>query len=271
MESPVPYLGAAQIRAATFVRTVEVHDTLDSTNVRAIELACEPTIELPFLVAARLQTAGKGRGSNQWWAADGALTFSLMIDSAAFGIGPQKWPQLSLATAVAVCDAITVEAPQAAPSIKWPNDVCIGDAKVCGILIESPAGSATAGKRLIIGVGTNVNNSWTDAPHDVARRGMSLCDFTGRRHDLQSVLVHALRAMERRYTQLAVADAALPQAWRALSCLTERRVAVQTDNQSITGRCKGINDQGHLLIENIDGLHYVRSGSVKQLEKDNSP
>ena len=98
LKTPDPFLDADEIRAATSVRYVEIHDTLGSTNVRALELARNAEIELPALVAARIQTAGKGRGRNTWWAADGALTFSLLLDPATTGIAPAKWPQLSLVT-----------------------------------------------------------------------------------------------------------------------------------------------------------------------------
>jgi BirA family biotin operon repressor/biotin-[acetyl-CoA-carboxylase] ligase len=102
-------IDADQLRATTFVRHVEIHDTLGSTNDRAAELIGRADIELPALVIARHQTAGKGRGRNSWWSADGALTFSLVIDAATTGVTPASWPQLSLATAVAVCDALMHE------------------------------------------------------------------------------------------------------------------------------------------------------------------
>jgi len=98
---PDAYLDADEIRASTFIRHVEIHETLGSTNDRAAELARDADIELPALVAARHQTAGRGRGSNTWWSDDGALTFSIILDPTAFGISAAKWPQLSLTTAVA--------------------------------------------------------------------------------------------------------------------------------------------------------------------------
>jgi BirA family biotin operon repressor/biotin-[acetyl-CoA-carboxylase] ligase len=103
------FLNANELRAATFIRHVELHDTLGSTNDRAAELARDTTIELPAIVAARHQTAGRGRGQHRWWSADGALTFSLLLEPAALGFGANNWPQLSLATAVAICDALSQE------------------------------------------------------------------------------------------------------------------------------------------------------------------
>lgn len=263
MSLAAPFLDADQLRAATFVRYVELHDTLGSTNDRAVELARGATLELPALVAARFQSAGKGRGRNQWWSTEGALTFSVLLDSEAIGVGAQNWPQLSLATAVAICDAISLEAPQALSAIKWPNDVLIEGGKVSGILIESPGGSTHVNKRLIIGVGINVNNSWRKAPQDIGSVGTALCDVTGARHDLQAILVCSLQAMQERFRQLACGSSQLPHDWQRLCWLTEQRVDVRTRNARITGVCVGIDADGALLIENENGTHRIRSGSVQ--------
>jgi BirA family biotin operon repressor/biotin-[acetyl-CoA-carboxylase] ligase len=268
---------AEQIRAGTFVRHVEIHETLESTNERAAELARDSTIKLPALVVARLQTAGKGRGRNHWWSADGALTFSLLLDQATTGVQSTSWPQLSLATAVAVCDSLSAELetadnpqseirnPKSAfcLGIKWPNDVMLDGGKVCGILIESPGGAAPAKDRLIIGIGVNVNNSWRSAPRSVGPNGIALCDVTGASPDVQTVLIQTIKALQQRICQLVNGDSTLPDAWQCLCWLTEQGVDVHANGRWITGVCLGIDRDGALLVENVNGLHRVRDGSVR--------
>jgi BirA family transcriptional regulator, biotin operon repressor / biotin---[acetyl-CoA-carboxylase] ligase len=205
---PDAYLDADEIRASTFVRHVEIHETLGSTNDRAAELARVTDIELPALVAARHQTAGRGRGKNEWWSADGALMFSILLDPAAHGIGAANWPQLSLVTAIAVCDALTLELNPQSPrlAIKWPNDVTLGNRKMCGILIESPGGAAPAKHRVIIGIGININNPWPNTCRDAAGSGTSLGDVTGREHELSDILVRLIRGLFARIRELAEND-----------------------------------------------------------------
>jgi BirA family transcriptional regulator, biotin operon repressor / biotin---[acetyl-CoA-carboxylase] ligase len=261
-----PMFDAERIRTATFVRHVEIHDTLGSTNDRAAELARDATIELPALVVARKQTAGKGRGRRKWWSADGALTFSLLLDPATTGVQPANWPQLSLATAVAVCDALAIELrdpSQPRFSIKWPNDVLVDGGKVCGILIESPGGAAPAKDRLIIGIGINVNNSWRTAPRNFGPNGTALCDATRRHHDLETTLVRVLQTLQERIGQLARGDSQLPDAWQGLCWLTEQGVDVNANGRWVTGVCVGIDRDGALLVENVNGLHHIRDGSVR--------
>lgn len=279
------YLDADAICASTFVRHVEIHDTLGSTNDRAAELARDTTFELPALIAARHQIAGRGRGSNTWLSSDGALTFSILLEPSTLGITTANWPQLSLATAVAICDALADELnpnsefriPKSPPprlAIKWPNDIMLDGAKVCGILIESPGGAAPAKDRLIIGIGINLNNSWREA--DTAAAGLarhreklpnavSLRDVTSRDHIAQSVLVGVLGALHSRMSQLATRDFALPSAWQTLCWLTEQDVVVESNGKTIEGICQGIDRDGALLVEDLLKTHKIRSGSVRAM------
>jgi BirA family biotin operon repressor/biotin-[acetyl-CoA-carboxylase] ligase len=264
------FLDAGQLRRCTFVRHVELHDMLASTNDRAIELAKDTNLEIPALVVACLQTAGRGRGQNTWWSDEGALTFSLLIDAAATGIGPASWPRLSLATAVAVADALASELNTAGNrslvshlAIKWPNDVLLGGDKVCGILIESPGGGAPAKDRLIIGIGINVNNSCHRAPREAARGGTALCDITGKRHELHAMLVTLMGAIAERISQLKRQDNQLVQAWQRLNFLAGQHIVVQQDGRSMEGECLQIADDGAILINTRLGPRRLYSGSVR--------
>jgi BirA family transcriptional regulator, biotin operon repressor / biotin---[acetyl-CoA-carboxylase] ligase len=252
-----------RICAATFVRHAEFFDSLGSTNDRAKDLARRPELPLPALVVASLQTAGRGRGSNAWWADRGALTFSLLIEPAAFAISTASWPRLSLASAVAVCDALQSEAPHAKLGLKWPNDVMLDAAKVGGILIESLGGAAPGKDRLIVGVGINVNNSWQAAPAEAGTDGVALCDVTGHRHDLEEMLARVLHALAIRFAQLRDEAPELVQAWQQRSVLTGRDVHTELDGRATQGRCLGIAVDGALLLQTPGGERRIFSGTVR--------
>jgi BirA family biotin operon repressor/biotin-[acetyl-CoA-carboxylase] ligase len=269
---------ADSIRAQTIVRHVEIHESLGSTNDRAKELAANSNTELPALIVARHQTAGRGRGQNKWWSGDGALAFSILLDPSTFDVSTAKWPQLSLATAVAICDALDFELnPQSESSspavagnhrslklaIKWPNDVMLDDYKVAGILIESPATAVSARDCLIVGIGINVNNSWQNAPDELLSRGTSLCDVTGRSHSLENVILRTLRAFKARLDDLANGDPRLPEAWQRLCWLSEKRVRVQLRGGIIDGRCIGIGLDGALNIETSTSTERVYGGAIE--------
>ena len=275
---PTQFLDAGKLLATTFVRSVELHDKLGSTNDRAIELARDPNVELPALVVARWQTAGRGRGRKAWWSDEGALTFSLLIDAIRMGIQPANWPQLSLATAVAACDAIglriakcgvRIEEPNSKLSlgIKWPNDVWADGRKISGILIESPGGSTRAKDRVIIGIGINVNNSWHDAPGDVGQLGTSLFDLTDRTHDLQLFLIDLLHCLTSRFEQLSACDPELIRAWQTLDLIAGQTITLETDGRRIEGECVEIARDGALVLETVFGSQRFFSGTARLVDR----
>ncbi|MFP6764014.1 MAG: hypothetical protein VB858_10355, partial [Planctomycetaceae bacterium] len=91
-----------------------------STNDLALKLA-EQAEHLPLLVVTDCQTGGRGRGRNTWWAGEGCLTFSLLLEPATFGINSRSWPLISLITAIAVADTLSEFSSAVPVGLKWPN------------------------------------------------------------------------------------------------------------------------------------------------------
>src|SRR5690606_27651011 len=118
-----------QLAAETFIRQAHWHEELASTNSRALELAADTTLALPLLVGATRQTAGRGRGSNTWWAGSGTLTVSVLLNTTELGLPQAEWPRFSLGTALAVAETIEAFLPRNAVGLKWPNDVWLENRK----------------------------------------------------------------------------------------------------------------------------------------------
>ena len=158
------------------VRVVQYYRQLPSTSDRALQLARVDECETPLVVLAELQTAGRGRGSNRWWAGPGALTFSLVVDleNGQRAVGDTR---ISLATALAVRDALSTFDRTARFQLKWPNDIYLQSRKIAGILLERPALYLN---RLVVGIGVNANNSLQGAPAALQETSNSFCDATGR-------------------------------------------------------------------------------------------
>jgi BirA family biotin operon repressor/biotin-[acetyl-CoA-carboxylase] ligase len=260
---PVDLAPRSPLSIPSFVRHVEIHEELPSTSDRAMQLTLFDALETPALIVARRQLAGRGRGAHSWWSAEGALTFSLILEPAFYGITVAEWPRLSLTTAVAVCDALRDQLPDSEISVKWPNDVLIGGGKVCGILLESPGGAAPAKDRLVIGVGINVNNSWRGAPRKAGPNGTAICDVAGREHDSQAILVAFLQAFNERLRQLGDNDPQLPRDWQQLSWLTDQDVEVMTDSGTHSGKCLGIANDGALIVRTPVSTERIFCGSVR--------
>jgi BirA family biotin operon repressor/biotin-[acetyl-CoA-carboxylase] ligase len=255
-----------RLRRETFVSHVEFHQEIGSTNTRALELASEGS-PFPALVLAERQTAGRGRGLNRWWAGDGALTFSLLLDTAAASVSAELWPFLSLTAGLAVAEAIDPFIQHTESQVKWPNDVFLRGRKVCGILVESVARPAGC---VVIGVGLNVNNTFQHAPAELLDKAISMAEVAGAVCDRMEVLIGVLRSLADHLARVRDDREQVAAAWRARCYLDGRTVQVVTGQSShgpdgVMGVCQGIADDGSLLVRTETGVVRCRSGVVARI------
>lgn len=217
-----------------------------STNEDARRAAAEGAAHGATIVADR-QTRGRGRGERRWHspAGDNIYTSSVLrLDLALEALAP-----LSLAAGVAVARCCDEVLGRATATVKWPNDVYLGDRKVAGILIETTSRSGQA-PALVVGVGVNVRSR--SFPDDFAARATSLLLAGGdeaacERNEVAGRLFHHLGEVCRAY-----ADQGLPAVLAELrqrDFLTGRRLRV--DGRS--GVADGIDDRGRLRLRGDDG------------------
>jgi BirA family biotin operon repressor/biotin-[acetyl-CoA-carboxylase] ligase len=251
-------MSSARAALAHVLAHFEHHAEIASTNDRGMELARDTSISLPALIVAERQTAGRGRGANRWWSADGALTFSLVVDLST-AVPRERWPLAALTAGLAVCDALSPHAGETRLAVKWPNDVYAAGRKLCGILVETPA--APAG-RLVIGIGVNINNSFAAAPPDVRARGVSLVELANRPLDVDAVLATIVGELIDLLPTLADSPPEVVARWPAHCLLTGRIVEVETPAGPMIGLCEGIDESGALLLCDELGPRRCVAGTV---------
>ena len=256
-----PIFDLRRIESETFVRHVEYRRSTTSTNDLAMELVRDETRILPLLVLTEQQTRGRGRGSNRWWSSEGALTFTLGIDTR--GVVPRAGtvPLVSLVAALAVCEAFGQLHLSEKIRLKWPNDVLAGHRKVTGILAEVPARPRD---RMVIGIGINVNNSLADAPRELRQQATSLADLAGHQFDLTEILVLVLRQLSLRLADFADGNLRLGHSCTVWCALRGKTVSLKIGNRRVAGVCQGIDDNGALIVGS-DGARYV-TGVVEHID-----
>ena len=144
-------------------------DRVKSTNDEARRHISE--IDNLSVLSALEQTDGRGQHGNKWSSQPGEnLTFSIVIKD--FRIKSNEQSAISQVTALSLTDFL--ESHEISAKIKWPNDIYVGDEKICGILIEN----ALMGQEIdwsIIGIGLNVNQ--LIFPNDLPNpTSMGLCN-----------------------------------------------------------------------------------------------
>jgi BirA family biotin operon repressor/biotin-[acetyl-CoA-carboxylase] ligase len=255
-----------RIASSGLAASLDYQPSLPSTQNRAVELAGRDDLRTPALVLTRRQTAGRGRGGNAWWAKDGALTFSLIVDAEGEDARKPADPRQSLAAGLAVCEVIRDLAPDCECGLKWPNDVYLAGRKICGVLVESMARGPARHRRTLFGVGINVNNSLGNAPSEVALAATSLFDATQRHHELTDLLLLVLQRLD--HELAAVSRAAPEQArqWQARSLLTRHRVRLRRGTTRLEGLCLQIDAEGALVLATETGPQSVTSGIIESID-----
>lgn len=245
----------------------EFHRELDSTNSRALAYLIEPNSNpsLPALFVAEHQQAGRGRGSNQWWAGSGSLTYSLVVETTQFNLTPKQWPIASLLTGLSICKVIETLLADSRQQVqlKWPNDVYLNGKKVCGILIEAPPEPESV---LVIGIGINVNNSFAQAPAEIQATGTSLYDTLERYCDLTAFLKSTVGSLWHCLESLPAYGNQLPHIWNDYCLLTGKQVTIQTGSDQVIGHCQGMNGEGALLLATDSGVNAYYGGTVVHFE-----
>lgn len=250
-----------RLLSETCLQHVEWLTEIDSTNNRALIEASQHSVELPRLIGADHQTAGRGRGANSWWGADGSLMFSVLTDMRQFGLVTQDWPRFSLVTGLAIAETLSSYLPLVSVGLKWPNDIWLGRKKVCGILIEQ---SDRNPDRLVIGVGLNVNNSFVEAPDNQRQIATSMIDEAeGTSFSRTDVLVDFLKCWRVIIDQLARDELNLVERWSRKCVLTGLPVTLTHGNTATTGLCQGIDHDGALLLRTAFALERHYAGTVR--------
>jgi len=168
---------------------------INSTNNFALDLIKAQTPSAGTVVLTLSQTKGRGQRTNSWESESGKnLTISIILTPEFLPI-PHQF-QISLVISLGVFDYLSRYVKNV--SIKWPNDIYIGDEKIAGILIEhSIMGSILS--HSICGLGLNINqtNFISDAPNPT-----SLAILSNKLYNLDSELTKLLACIESRYFQL---------------------------------------------------------------------
>ena len=134
---------------------LRVVDVTTSTNDDAREAAREGAPH-GSAVAARVQTAGRGRCGHVWESPRGSLYLSCVLRP---GVPMHFFTGLPAVCALGVLDCLRDDLGIAQAALKWPNDIIAGPSKLAGILVE--AGSSAMGTFAVCGVGVNVATAMT--------------------------------------------------------------------------------------------------------------
>ena len=231
----------------------EIGSTMDPARELAKNGAQEGTI-----VIAEAQTRGRGRLGREWLSPQGGIYFTLILRPR---ISPACAPRINLVASVAVAATITKLLGLKA-ELKWPNDVLIGDRKVCGILAEMDAEMDVV-NFVNVGIGINVN---TSVPR-FKETATSLKDELGTQIHRKEFLSALLAEIDARRARLMEPE--LLQEYRRFSGTLGKNVRIVSLGEEVMGQAIDIDAAGALIVKTKDAsLRTVLVGDCTHLMQE---
>ncbi|AKH37426.1 MULTISPECIES: biotin--[acetyl-CoA-carboxylase] ligase [Nitrosomonas] len=270
--NPVQWLNTAMIQTHLAGESdrfhIQVIDITESTNTLLLHEITRNHIMHDgkiHVIAAELQTQGRGRRGRQWYTGLGdSLTFSL---SWQFQRGVNFLSGLSLAIGVAIVRALMVVGIKGV-TLKWPNDLLFEFIKLGGVLIELQGdmlGPATA----VIGIGINlrlpdhIKNKIDQETTDL----YSIVQEVPDRNKLLAVLLGELVATLNIFDQKGFS--LFKDEWIRYHAFENKLIELHLPNGSIQlGIARGVAPDGSLLVNTLMGEQSFHGGEISLRKLD---
>jgi BirA family biotin operon repressor/biotin-[acetyl-CoA-carboxylase] ligase len=214
---------------------VSVFQSLASTQS---ELIGKENLQHGDVFVTEFQSAGRGRLDRTFEATESsALLFSLYLEPK-----PDKleWSAIPLLTGLSLVNALKSLDGKVATSLKWPNDLLIGDKKVAGILVEARDSG------VVVGIGLNVEMNKSELPVPAAT-SLAIENFAelNRNVILPEILKNFALTIELWESGSSIAM----EQYRQVSSTLGKEVEVHLPSGEIlNSRAMGINERGELQL-----------------------
>lgn len=227
-------------------------DQTDSTNDEARRRIGAPA---PLWIAARKQTAARGRQGRAWAAPRGNLSATLLI---ARDEPPADLARLSFNASLAVADLFAHFAPGAEIATKWPNDALLNGGKAAGILLENFGAGAGHKANLAIGIGINLTHH--PDPAESRWPPTSLLAETGAAPTIEEALLVLADSLDH---WLGISDFAVVRAaWMARASHLGQRIEARLADRTLSGIFEEVDAEGALVLRTPDGTLRIAAADV---------
>ena len=228
---------------------LEVFDTISSTNDYLLRKEKNKNKDIKICIAEE-QTKGRGRRGKSWI----SPKFKNIYFSLNSYLKKEDLSGLSIAVALSVSKVLTKI--NVMSLIKWPNDLLVGNKKICGILIETAkVGELT---KVVIGIGINVNMEYSEL---IDQEWTSIKLEKKQSVDRNSIITEMIN-------QLCITLNKFEQEefdyflkkFKSLDLLKDKEFTLKDKpNETFIG--KGIDNKGLLIAQNLKDQRIVKFSS----------
>jgi BirA family biotin operon repressor/biotin-[acetyl-CoA-carboxylase] ligase len=235
-------------------------EKIDSTNKYVLRLLDEnKRFDEGTVIAADFQYAGKGQDKNQWESEAGKnLTLSIILQPIFMKI--EKQFMLNKIIALSVFSFINSFGIKNT-SIKWPNDIYIGNKKVAGILINNTI-QGNLYDYCVAGLGININQEKfiSNAPNPI-----SIKQISGKEYNINECLNTLCSITQEWYNNLKnektnIINTAYIEALFQYNKYCKYIIR----GKSVKAKITGISEYGRLILQTKENETY--SCDFKEIE-----
>ena len=231
---------------------LEVFDTISSTNDYLLRKEKNKNKDIKVCIAEE-QTKGRGRRGKSWI----SPKFKNIYFSLNSYLKKEDLSGFSIAVALSVSKVLTKI--NVMSLIKWPNDLLVGNKKICGILIETAmVGELT---KVVIGIGINVNMEYSELIDQEWTSIKLEKKKSADRNSIISEMINQLCITLNKFEQEEF-DYFLKK-FKSLDLLKDKEFTLK-DRPKETFIGKGIDEKGLLIAQNLkdQGIVKFSSGEV---------
>jgi BirA family biotin operon repressor/biotin-[acetyl-CoA-carboxylase] ligase len=223
----------------------------------------------PVARKASAQTSGKGRLGRSWIShPHQALTFSVAYP---FKKNISELSGLSLACGLAVIKGISQasgisqeDLKKLGLGLKWPNDIFFNEKKLAGMLLEG--GQLNSGQSIWLVIGIGINLTTDEALENTIQRSIASLDQINKVSVIDAdvlwlAILKELGETIEIFEQHSFAK--FQEEWNSWDIYKNKTcVIIHNDQIQHEGFERGVDDQGHLLIESDNKMKKIISGDV---------
>ena len=209
------------------------------------------------LVSARCQTAGVGRLGRKWISAkDRDITATAVLKEISDGF------HAGIICGLAVLTLIRQMTPDSISFFKWPNDIYIGNRKLCGILSEGIIRNRSLAG-VVCGMGINVNSSFEELQH-AGQPATSLSIESGSNFDIIFLTEKLENLIRRCYIKSNSDFQSVFELWKRENRLIGNLIeVVDPTGTRFTGVFRDIDSSGAMLMQCGSREKIFSCGDVK--------
>jgi len=229
----------------------------ETTSTNAFMLGHIKDLKSGDICIAEYQSAGRGRRGRQWQSPYGHHIYASM-----FWRLDNDMTHASGLSLVIGCSIVKSLADFGVEGLglKWPNDIYLDGNKLAGVLIEI-SHSSSQQTELVVGLG--INMSMSAAQGDLIDQPWSDLSNLNNMPDKTELLIklhQILKADLQLFEQQGLS--AFTGRWNAVDLFVNRDVTLLMAPNSVNGICRGIDEQGALLLENDQGVKHYIGGEI---------